>query len=184
MTFVWFIIWLIANNVGGSEPLAVVSREIEAWINHAFPAQGAYQPFRFFAVVRGEQGFHLGVAYDHVLAGAGVTPRSPRKASADGFALKIGQRATLVRARDSIAWGMVYAMSPEELAKLYGGPGLEAYQPQEIEVALENRAIIPARVYTLAHPPAQDEPNPEYAEKLKAVLTRLGFPAEYVAGIQ
>jgi hypothetical protein len=23
MTFIWFVIWLIANNVGGSEPLAL-----------------------------------------------------------------------------------------------------------------------------------------------------------------
>jgi hypothetical protein len=114
---------------------------------------------------------------------AGVAPRSARKASAAGFALAIGKRATLVRAQGSTAWGMVYALTPDELAKLYGAPGLEAYQPQDIEVALENRAIIAARVYLLSQPPAPGERNPEYVVKLKAALTRLGFPAEYVAGI-
>lgn len=128
--------------------------------------------------------FFYGLYMDEsVLADAGVTPRSPRKASADGFALTIGKRATLVRARGSRVWGVVFALTPEELAKLYGGPGLEAYQPQDIEVALENRAIIPARIYTLPQPPPPDERNPDYAGKLKAVLTRLEMPADYIAGI-
>jgi hypothetical protein len=53
---------------GGDDPLEVVRAEIEARINHAFPADGRYQPFRFFAV-RIDGGFHLGVGYDHPLAG-------------------------------------------------------------------------------------------------------------------
>ena len=121
---------------------------------------------------------------DTVLRAAGVTPRTPRKARADGYALRIGQRATLVKAPGGVAWGMVYDLTPDELAKLYGAPGLEVYRPDEIEVALENRAIIPARVYNLAQAPAPGERNPDYAAKLKAAMTRLGFPAEYVAGIR
>jgi hypothetical protein len=43
--------------------------------------------------------FFYGLYMDQaVLAEAGVTPRFPRRASADGFALKIGRRATMVRA--------------------------------------------------------------------------------------
>ncbi len=121
---------------------------------------------------------------DAVLAGAGVRPRGPRKASALGYALKIGQRATLVKTPGSVAWGMVYSLTPGELAKLYGAPGLEGYRPVEIEVALENRAIIPARVYNLPQAPAPDERNPEYAEKLKAAMRRLKFPADYIARIE
>jgi hypothetical protein len=121
---------------------------------------------------------------DTMLRGAGVTPHAPRKARADGYALKIGKRATLVKAPGSSAWGMVYALMPDDLAKLYGGPGLEVYRPEEIEVTLENRAIIPARVYNLSHPPAPDERNPEYAEKLRAAMTRMGFPAGYIASIE
>ncbi len=81
-----------------------------------------------------------------MLRGAGVKPHAPRKARADGYALKIGKRATLVKAPGSSAWGMVYALTHDDLAKLYGAPGLEVYRPEEIEVALENRAIIPSRV--------------------------------------
>ncbi|MEZ5830705.1 MAG: gamma-glutamylcyclotransferase family protein [Dongiaceae bacterium] len=128
--------------------------------------------------------FFYGLYMDEgVLAEAGVKQRHGRKASLDGFALRIGKRATLVRAPGGVAWGMVFTLSPSDLAKLYGAPGLEAYQPVEVEVALENRAIIPARVYILAQPPAPGERNPDYVAKLKNVLTRLGFPAGYVAGI-
>ena len=128
--------------------------------------------------------FFYGLYMDEtVLAGAGVTPRWPRKASAHGYALRIGKRATLVKAPGSVAWGMVYAVTPDDIAKLYGGPGLEVYRPEQIEVTLENRAIIPARVYNLPQAPAPDECNPDYAEKLKAAMTRLGFPADYVARI-
>ena len=121
---------------------------------------------------------------DTVLRGAGVTPHAPRKARADGYVLKIGKRATLVKAPSGSTWGMVYAPTPDDLAKLYGAPGLEVYRPEEIEVALENRAIIPARVYNLPHAPAPEERNPDYAEKLRAAMTRLGFPTGYVASIE
>jgi AIG2-like family len=120
---------------------------------------------------------------DAVLRGAGVVPHSPRKASANGYALRIGQRATLVKAPGSVAWGMVYALTPDDLSKLYSAPGLEVYRPEQIEVALENRAIIQARVYNLSQAPAANERNPDYAEKLKAAMTRLGFPADYIARI-
>ena len=120
---------------------------------------------------------------DTVLRGVGVVPQSPRKAAAHGYTLRIGKRATLVKAPGGLAWGMVYALTPGDLAKLYGAPGLEVYQPEQIEVALENRAIIPARVYNLTQAPAPDERNPDYADKLKAAMTRLGFPADYIARI-
>jgi hypothetical protein len=128
--------------------------------------------------------FFYGLYMDEtVLAGAGVTARHGRKARAVGFALRIGRRATLVKETGATAWGMVFALTEGELDRLYGAPGLEVYRPEQVEVALENRAIITARVYNLPQPPAPDERNPEYAGKLKAVLTRLGFPADYVAGI-
>ena len=30
MTFIWFIVWLIANNVGGSEPL--IADPVNGWV--------------------------------------------------------------------------------------------------------------------------------------------------------
>ena len=53
---------------GKDAPLDVVSREIEATINRAFPRTGRFDPFRFFAVRVGDM-FMLGLTYDHFIAG-------------------------------------------------------------------------------------------------------------------
>lgn len=58
----------LAVLVGGTDPLATVHGEVERQLNLAFPAGGRLDPFRFF-VVADEASFHLGIAYDHFIAG-------------------------------------------------------------------------------------------------------------------
>jgi hypothetical protein len=53
---------------GGDDALQVVEREIERQLNLPFPCDGAFVPFRFFAV-DADGTFHLGLAYDHFIAG-------------------------------------------------------------------------------------------------------------------
>jgi len=48
--------------------LAVLEREMERRLNQRFGDDGAFEPLRFFAVADGAS-FHLGVAYDHFIAG-------------------------------------------------------------------------------------------------------------------
>jgi len=53
---------------GGADPLGVVCREIERHLNLPFPREPRENPFRFFAVTSADS-FHLGLAYDHFIAG-------------------------------------------------------------------------------------------------------------------
>ena len=53
---------------GGEDPDGIARAEIERQINGAFPVEGTFTPFRFFAVDSGAT-FELGVAYDHFIAG-------------------------------------------------------------------------------------------------------------------
>lgn len=53
---------------GGSDPATVLNGAIERELNLPFPASGPLDPFRFFAVRAGTS-FHLGIAYDHFVAG-------------------------------------------------------------------------------------------------------------------
>ena len=53
---------------GGADPLGVVCREIERHLNLPFPDEPRENPFRFFAVTSADA-FHLGLAYDHFIAG-------------------------------------------------------------------------------------------------------------------
>ena len=52
----------------GSDANHVTEREIERQLNLPFPPDGAFVPFRFFAVDAGAS-FYLGLAYDHFIAG-------------------------------------------------------------------------------------------------------------------
>ena len=52
---------------GGPDPDLTVDTEIERELNAPFPREGKLDPFRFFAVDRGET-FDLGLGYDHFIA--------------------------------------------------------------------------------------------------------------------
>ena len=58
----------VAVLASGTDPLATVHDEIERQLNLAFPATGCFDPFRVFVVVA-DASFHLGIAYDHFVAG-------------------------------------------------------------------------------------------------------------------
>jgi hypothetical protein len=53
---------------GGEDPAALAREEIERQLNCPFPREGAFTPFRFFAI-DGQSTFRLGLAYDHFIAG-------------------------------------------------------------------------------------------------------------------
>jgi hypothetical protein len=52
----------------GADATETVTRAIERELNATFPREGSFDPFRFFAVADGN-GFHLGLGYDHFIAG-------------------------------------------------------------------------------------------------------------------
>jgi hypothetical protein len=59
---------VVAVLEGGPDPVRVLEQEMERQLNTAFTHDGALDPFRFFVLDAGDS-FHLGVAYDHVIAG-------------------------------------------------------------------------------------------------------------------
>ena len=128
--------------------------------------------------------FFYGLFMDEgVLREKQVTPRTPRRGYVDGFALRIGERATLVSSVGSRAYGMVFSLTHRELSHLYSGPGLEHYRPEAVVVKTLDGESVPALCYTLLEAPLPHERNPEYAAKLQGVLRRLEFPHDYVASV-
>jgi hypothetical protein len=128
--------------------------------------------------------FFYGLFMGHeTLRKAGVAPIAPRRARLDGFALRIGQRATLVPSDGARAYGMLFALTHPELGRLYGAPGLEQYRPEAVLVRTLEGTPTPALCYNLPDAPRPDERNPEYAARLQRVLGGLGFPGEYVASV-
>ncbi len=128
--------------------------------------------------------FFYGLFMDReVLREAGVAPINPRRAYVDEFALRIGQRATLVASPGVRVYGVLFSLTHAELDRLYAAPGLEQYRPEAVLAQpLEGAPTpTPALCYNLRDAPPSLERNPEYAARLQRALSRLDFPAEYVA---
>ncbi len=129
-------------------------------------------------------GFFYGLFMDReVLRESGVEAASPRRAYVDDYAPRIGRRATLVPASGARAYGMVFALTHDELERLYSPPGLEAYRPEAVLARGLEGGAWPALCYNLRQAPGPGEANAEYAASLREVLRRLEFPPEYVASV-
>ncbi len=128
--------------------------------------------------------FFYGLLMDvGILRGDGVTPTHVRRAYVDEFALRIGNRATLVPSTGARAYGMVISLTRGELERLYAAPGLEQYRPEAILARCLDGGSVPALCYSLLAAPGADERNPAYAARLRRVLGDLGFPAESVDSV-
>jgi hypothetical protein len=130
--------------------------------------------------------FFYGLFMDvEVLRGSGATPAHPRRAYVDGFALRIGPRATLVPSAGARAYGMLFALTHAELDRLYAAPGLDQYRAEALLARpLEGEGPpTPALCYNLLEAPRPHERNPEYAARLQRALQKLDFPPEYVASV-
>jgi hypothetical protein len=128
--------------------------------------------------------FFYGLFMDNdILRESKLIPVNTRRAYVDDFALRIGQRATLLPSVGGRAYGMLVALTHSELDQLYSAPGLDQYRPEAVLAqALEGEAS-PALCYNLREAPRPHERNPEYAARLRGILSKLDFPPEYVASI-
>jgi hypothetical protein len=118
-----------------------------------------------------------------ILRGKGVNPLRPRRAVVPGYRLRIGRRALLVRQLGAQAFGMVFALTDREIASLYAEPGLDLYLPQAVTASLEDGTFAVVTTFNLGEEHATAERNSEYAEKLRAVFERLGFPTDELRSI-
>jgi hypothetical protein len=128
--------------------------------------------------------FFYGLFMDvDVLRESSVVPINPRRAYVDDFALRIGQRATLLPSSGARAYGMLIALAHQELERLYTAPGLEHYRPEAVLAHPLEGTPVPALCYNLREAPGPHERNSDYATRLQRVLSKLNFPPAYVAGV-
>ena len=129
--------------------------------------------------------FFYGLFMDaEALRANGFHPVDARQACVAGMALQIGGRATLVPDPAKCVHGFVIGLSHQEVDRLYAEPSVAAYRPEAVLAQLVDRSCVPALCFNL---PPSDEPvvaNLEYAEKLRAVVSRLGLPADYATSIR
>lgn len=129
-------------------------------------------------------GFFYGLFMDDdILRQSQVAAVKPRRAYVDDYALLIGRRATLVPVAGARAYGMVFALTHDEVKKLYSAPGLEDYRPEAVIAHDLEGGTLPALCYNLPEAPGPDEANADYAARLRAALGKLDFPPDYIASV-
>ncbi len=128
--------------------------------------------------------FFYGLFMDaDLLRAKGAHPVNPRPACVPGFALRIGQRATLLRTPHARAYGILMELTHAEIDQLYSETSVRAYRPEAVFAELTDGSRVPALCFNLIEPPGPDEANSEYAVKLRDLARRLGLPSDYVESI-
>ena len=124
--------------------------------------------------------FFYGLFMDaDVLRAKGIDPGEPRRASVRGFALRIGERATLVRDDAGIAHGMVMDLTHAAIDQLYAEPSVSMYRPEAVLAEIHGNGSVAALCFNLTSPPRPEESNAAYAAKLRDLRQRLGLPADW-----
>ena len=129
--------------------------------------------------------FFYGLFMDaDLLRAKGARPVNIRSACVPGFALRIGQRATLLPIPDARAYGIVMELCHAEIDQLYSEASVRAYRPEAVMAEVTDGSCVPALCFNLLVPPGPEEANSEYAAKLRELAGRLGLPSDYVESIR
>jgi hypothetical protein len=129
--------------------------------------------------------FFYGLFMDaDLLRTKGAHPVNIRPACVPGFALRIGQRATLLADPDARAYGMLMDLTHDEIDRLYSEASVGAYRPEAVLAELADNSRVAALCFNLVVPPRPGEVNSEYAAKLRGLARELGLPSEYVESIE
>lgn len=122
-----------------------------------------------------------------VLKEVDLIPGEVEPATLAGFDLKIAPRANLIRAPQSVVYGILAKATHAELARLYSehakGKLGETYLPEAVVATDLNGKLRPALTYVshdMVDRPAEDA----YIERIAQPAEAFGFPADYVAKIR
>lgn len=122
--------------------------------------------------------FFYGLYMDpEILKSVNVEARNPRKAVANGYRLRIGNKATLLRDENGKTHGIVYELTHDEINRLYWGAGLDSYVAEALSVDTDIGERLSVLCCNLLTSPESGESNPEYTERLFLCMKRLGVPA-------
>ena len=109
-----------------------------------------------------------------LLAAKGIVPRSAASGHVDGFALRIGTRATLVRSAGTRVYGIMMDIAREQAGSLYRETSVADYVPEPVTVTLAGGRTVEAVCYNLL-PGRVAGANRDYAESLLALAEASTF---------
>jgi hypothetical protein len=115
----------------------------------------------------------------------GFHPKLIGAAELQNFKIAIGNKATLIPNPGSICYGVVMDLPDEEAMALYSNPDVSDYRPEIVNVVLlHNGTKQPSSCYNLPSEKIGTVMNRDYADKLSALVLKLGFPSAYARQIK
>ena len=121
---------------------------------------------------------------DSLLTEKGLHPEKIGPAVLPGYRIHIGERATLLPSPASRCYGIVMALSAQEVDALYSEPSVRAYERERVRVTLlASSDVIEVDCYNLPRDLGLAGANPEYAKALSRLVEALGFDAAYAREI-
>jgi hypothetical protein len=118
-----------------------------------------------------------------LLSRRGIEPSEFEIGFVDGYGLRIGKRATLVRCPESRAYGALMDIAASEAAALYAEESVADYVPEAVIVELTDGTRVEASCYNLSGDDVT-KVDSEYADSLLELATRLGLPGSYLDQIR
>ena len=127
--------------------------------------------------------FFYGLFMDpNILKRNGVNASIPRQGYIDHYALKIGNRASLIPCKNERSYGIVMTVDKDEIRDLYSETSVADYIPEEVRVVTETGGVA-AICYNLPSG-ALTGTNELYAKSLYDLAKKIGFPQEYLTKIE
>ena len=124
--------------------------------------------------------FFYGLFMDEaILAKNGVTPSNPRIGCLNDYALKIGNRASLLPSPGEKSYGIIMTVDKESLDKLYAEASVADYIPEEVQIRItSSNDTVKAWCYNLPSESLSGT-NTSYALSLFELAEQLGLPGDY-----
>ncbi len=117
-----------------------------------------------------------------LLAEKGITPSNAEVGYVDEFALRIGERATLVSSAGARSYGVMMNISSDQANELYSDKSVADYVPESVIVELVGGSKAEAECYNLPVDRVTGT-NKIYAEALLEIASKLGLPESYLLEI-
>lgn len=128
--------------------------------------------------------FFYGLFMDtEVLLKNGVHASNPKKAYAEGYALKIGNRASLIPSKGNKAYGILMEVNDGEILKLYAEKSVADYIAEKITVVTESQEQHIAICYNLPLALLIGT-NKSYVKSLYELVKQKKFPHDYLDKIR
>lgn len=113
----------------------------------------------------------------------GIKPSNLRRGYLNDYALKIGNRASLIPCKNEKSYGIVMTIDKDAIHNLYAEASVADYIPEEVNIISNTNDFIPAICYNLPSESLTGA-NELYAISLYKLAKKEGFPDDYLEKIK